>query len=67
MTAAPNPSPPSPSRDQVLLVTKREVANALSISTRTVDRMSATGQLSKVYIGNAVRFRWRDVLLLTQG
>ena len=50
------------------LIPKSLVAKKLSVSTRTIDRLSERGELKKVYIGGAVRFRIVDVeRLIEQG
>lgn len=43
------------------LMTKKEAAARLSISTRTLDRLVARKLLSKVFVLGAVRFRERDI------
>ena len=44
------------------LMTKREVARYLSVSTSTVDRLVAKRQLTFVLVGGRRRFREDDVL-----
>ncbi|MCP5537701.1 MAG: hypothetical protein H7A51_15890 [Akkermansiaceae bacterium] len=43
------------------LITKQMVAKRLSVSTRTVDRMTKEGILKKVYLRDTVRFREHDI------
>jgi hypothetical protein len=49
------------------LVTKREVAERLGLSTRSVERLSASGLLRRVKILGAVRFRLSEVLAIMAG
>ena len=58
MTKAPPTKP--------LLVTKKFVAEQLSVSIRTVDRLCAAGELKKVFVGGSVRFRWEDIVRLIE-
>ena len=44
-----------------LLITRSEAAERLGVSVRTVDRLSARGQLPFVQIERLVRFRVSDV------
>ena len=44
------------------LLTKRELATRLRVSTRTVDHYMRSGRLCFVKLGKTVRFRWLDVL-----
>jgi excisionase family DNA binding protein len=43
------------------LMTKREAADRLSISTRTLDRIRSKGEIKAVAVGGQVRFRPEDV------
>jgi len=43
------------------LLTKREVATVLGMSTRSVDRLVERGELRRVRIGGAARFLPSDV------
>lgn len=43
------------------LITKQMVARRLSVSVRTVDRMSADGLLEKIFIGPSPRFRESEI------
>ena len=52
---------------KIKLLTKPEVAEALSISTRSVDRLVSRGELKPIKILGAVRFNLEDVLRLVQG
>jgi excisionase family DNA binding protein len=38
------------------LITKRELADALAVSPRTIERMVAKGEITAFYLGRAVRF-----------
>jgi excisionase family DNA binding protein len=49
------------------LVSKREVAQRLALSVRTVDRLTAKGVLRRVKVLGAVRFRLSDVLTIVNG
>jgi hypothetical protein len=49
------------------LLTKQQVAGALATSSRTVERLASSGQLARVKILGAVRYRWSDVLRLMNG
>ena len=44
------------------LLTKRELATKLRVSTRTVDEYMRRGRLCFVKLGKTVRFRWPDVV-----
>lgn len=50
-----------------LLVTKKEAAERLSVSVRTIERLVATGMLPQVQIGRLPRFRVRDLEDYVQG
>lgn len=43
------------------LLTKRETADRLSVSTRTLDRIRSKGEIKAVWVGGQVRFRPEDV------
>jgi excisionase family DNA binding protein len=43
------------------LITKKEAANRLAISVRTLDRLADRGLVEKIYIGGSVRIREREV------
>lgn len=45
----------------VNLLTKDDVAEALKVSVRTVDRFVKAGRLRPIRVGRAVRFQWCDV------
>ena len=49
----------SPSTDRLLRV--REAADLLGVSVRIIHRLVATGDLHKIKIGTAARFRLSDV------
>ena len=44
-----------------LLITKGEVAERLSVSVRTIERLVATGRLPQVYVERSARFRVKDL------
>lgn len=44
-----------------LLITKGEVAERLSVSVRTIERLVATGRLPQVYVERSARFRVTDL------
>lgn len=44
-----------------LLITKGEVAERLSVSVRTIERLVATGRLQQVYVERSARFRVKDL------
>jgi excisionase family DNA binding protein len=44
-----------------LLITKGEVAERLSVSVRTIERLVATGRLPQVYVEHSARFRVADL------
>ena len=48
------------------LITKAEAAKLLSVSTRTVDRLSSKNLIEKLHVGGSVRFRLSDVLGIVQ-
>ena len=43
------------------LLNKKQVAEILGISTRTLDRLVAAGLLEKVFVGASPRFRASDI------
>ena len=49
-----------PERDDKLL-TKRQAADRLAVSIRTLDRMVARGILNKVFVGCSARLRKSDI------
>ena len=49
------------------LLTKKDVAAALSMSTRSVDRLVASGALKPIRILRSVRFNPADVFRIIQG
>jgi len=49
------------------LLKKREVAEKLSCSTRSVDRLVNAGRLTRVKILGGIRFRWSQVQMLMNG
>jgi hypothetical protein len=52
---------------QELLLKKRDVAARLSVCARTVERLMATGKLTRVKVPGAVRFRVSKVQNLMNG
>jgi predicted site-specific integrase-resolvase len=44
------------------LLTKRELAERLHISTRTLDDWQRRGRICHLKIGKSCRYRWPDVL-----
>lgn len=48
-------------KEDDFLLTKKEAARRLAVSTRTLDRLVVRGQLSKVLIGSCPRFRKSDI------
>ena len=55
------------SSKQDQLVSKKEVAQRLALSVRTVDRLTAKGVLRRVKVLGAVRFRLSEVLTIVNG
>ena len=51
----------APAKADDKLLTKKQAANRLAISVRTLDRMVARRILTKVFIGGAPRFRKSDI------
>jgi excisionase family DNA binding protein len=49
------------------LLKKRQVAEVLSCSLRTVDRLVKAGRLTRVKILGGIRFRWSQVQMLMNG
>lgn len=49
------------------LLRKRDVAEKLACSLRTVDRLVNAGRLTRVRILGGIRFRWSQVLSLMKG
>ena len=49
------------------LLTKKDVAAALSMSTRSVDRLVASGVLKPIRILRSVRFNPADIFRIIQG
>lgn len=43
------------------LLRKKEVAEMLACSVRTVDRLASSGRLTRVKVGGCVRFRASEV------
>ncbi|MBT3637474.1 MAG: helix-turn-helix domain-containing protein [Opitutae bacterium] len=43
------------------LMTKKQVAETLAVSERTLDRLLARGKLTKVKVGGCVRFRASEI------
>jgi excisionase family DNA binding protein len=49
------------------LLRKKEVAEMLACSLRTVDRLVNAGKLTRVKILGGIRFRWSQVQMLMNG
>ena len=47
------------------LVTKQQAADTLAVSTRTIERMVSAGQLTRIKVRGAVRFRLDHIDTLT--
>ena len=43
------------------LITKKQAAERLAVSTRTIDRMAAMGRLNKIFVGPSPRFKKSDI------
>ena len=54
-----SPSPELQYEDK--LITKKQAAERLAISTRTIDRMVAMRRLEKIFVGASTRFRKSDI------
>lgn len=48
------------------LLNAREIADVLNVSVRMIYRLTTTGDLAKVKLGKAARFRLSDVEALVQ-
>ncbi|MDA7896609.1 helix-turn-helix domain-containing protein [Akkermansiaceae bacterium] len=48
------------------LITKKEAAGRLAISTRTLDRLVAQGLIEKIFVGSSVRFKEREVAAVVE-
>ena len=49
------------------LVSKKEVAERLALSERSIDRLTAKGALRRVKVLGAVRFRLSEVVAIIEG
>ena len=49
------------------LLSKKEVAEAFSVSVRSIERLAARGKLTKVKIGGCVRFKLNEIEDVLQG
>lgn len=49
------------------LMTKKQVAERLGVSLRSIDRLVCLGRLTKIKILGANRFRLMEVLAIIQG
>ena len=49
------------------LLTKKEVAEILAVSERTLDRMLARGKLTKVKVGGCVRLMANEIDAVVKG
>ena len=54
-------------KEEVRLLRKREVADLLACSARTIDRLVAAGRLTRIKIMGGIRFRYSQVLALING
>ena len=54
-------SPASPVVIDDKLMTKKQVAERLAVSTRTIDRIVSMRRLEKVFLGASSRFRKSDI------
>jgi len=50
-----------------ILLRKKEVAQMLACSLRTVDRLASSGRLKRVKVGGCVRFRASEVQSIING
>ena len=53
-------------RTATRLLRTRDVAEALGVSTRTVERLATTGELKRIRIGGSTRFSAADVEALVE-
>jgi len=56
-----------PDRPVRLLVTKKEAAQRLGVSVRTLERLVATGRLPQVHVERLARFRISDLEAYVSG
>ena len=49
------------------LLRKKQVAEMLSCSLRTVDRLASIGRLTRVKVLGGIRFRWSQVQSIING
>lgn len=62
--SAPDPSEPQLASAGVALLTTREVADALHVHPRTVQRLVERGELAVVHLGAAIRFDPAEMMRL---
>lgn len=62
----PIPTPQEPV-DNERLLTKRQAANLIGVCQSTIDNHARAGNLSRLYVGKAVRFSRDEVLNLAKG
>jgi excisionase family DNA binding protein len=56
----------TPTKEERLL-RKKQVAETLACSLRTIDRLVNVGRLTRVKVLGGIRFRWSQVQLLIAG
>lgn len=54
-------------KSEEFLLKKREVSARLGVCKRTIERLVATGKLTKVKVRGAVRFRMSEIQNLMNG
>lgn len=55
------------SKNETVLLTKKETAEVLRVTQRTLDRYRLSGILTPIYLGRTVRYRRDDVQALIDG
>lgn len=63
----PNSSDKETSASQDRLLRKKQVADILACSQRTVDRLVSMGHLTRVKILGGIRFRFSEVQIIMNG
>lgn len=66
LPTTPIPTPQKPV-DNERLLTKRQAANLIGVCQSTIDNHARAGNLTRRYIGKAVRFSRDEVLNLAKG
>ena len=54
-------------QNQKKLISKKEVAERLSLSQRTIERLAHRGSLTSVKIGRSVRFKLEEIEEVVMG